>query len=90
MKFNKYNDNFNIIGTNLKRLRKENKISQEQLSNKISLLGVTLYQSDIFKIEQNQRTVRDFELWAISKVMDVDFNEFFKNVDVKINVISKG
>lgn len=68
MKFNKYNNNlYNIIGKKLKEIREIKNISQEQLSNKLSLLGITLYQSDIFKIEHNERTVRDFELWGFAQ-----------------------
>lgn len=52
MKFNKYNDCYNIIGTKLKEIREEQNISQYELSNKLALLGITLYQSDIFKIEK--------------------------------------
>lgn len=78
MNFNKYNDNYNIINKNLKRLRTEKKISQDQLSNKLALLGITLYQSDIFKIENNERTVRDFELWGITQVLDIKAEELFK------------
>ncbi len=77
MNFNKYNNNFNIIGNNLKRIRNEKNISQEQLSNKLALMGITLYQSDIFKIEQNERTVRDFELWGISQILKVSCDELF-------------
>ena len=72
MNFNKYNNNYNIIG-----LRNEKNISQEQLSNKLALLGITLYQSDIFKTEQNERTVRDFELWGISQILEVSCDELF-------------
>lgn len=79
MNFNKYDDNFNIIGKNLIKLRKDKDISQEQLSNKLALLGITLYQSDIFKIEHNERTVRDFELWGISQVLKVSCDELFFN-----------
>mgnify|MGYP000061475307 CR=1 FL=1 len=77
MKFNKYNDCYNIIGTKLKEIREEQNISQYELSNKLALLGITLYQSDIFKIEKNQRTVRDFELWGICKVLNVKAEELF-------------
>lgn len=77
MYFNKYNNNFNIIGNNLKRIRNKKNISQEQLSNKLSLLGITLYQSDIFKIEQNERTVRDFGLWGISQILEISCDELF-------------
>lgn len=78
MKFNKYNNAYNIIGTNLRIIREQQNISQENLSNKLSLLGITLYQSDIFKIEHNTRTVRDFELWGICTVLNIKAEELFK------------
>ena len=66
------------VGQNeLKEIREEQNISQYELSNKLALLGITLYQSDIFKIEKNQRTVRDFELWGICKVLNVKAEELF-------------
>jgi len=79
MKFNKYDDiNFNIIGTKLKAFREKAKISQDTLSNKLALLGITLYQSDIYKIEKNQRTVRDFELWGICSVLNIKAEDLFQ------------
>lgn len=78
MNFNKYNNNYNIIGENLKKIRTEKNVSQEQLSNKLSLLGITLYQSDIFKIENNERTVRDFELWGITKILEIKSEDLYK------------
>lgn len=77
MNFNKYNNNFNIIGKKLKIIREEKHISQDQLSNKLALLGITLYQSDIFKIESNKRTVRDFELWGITSVLDITSEDLY-------------
>lgn len=77
MNFNKYNGKYNIIGKRLKKVREDKKISQEQLSNKLSLLGITLYQSDIFKIENNTRTVRDFELWGITKILGITSEDLF-------------
>lgn len=84
MKFNKYDDNFNIVGENLKRIRKNKDISQDKLSNKLALLGITLYQSDIFKIEHNERTVRDFELWGIAKVLEISCDDLFLGVEDKV------
>ena len=78
MKFNKYNDkDFNIIGKKLKEYREKANISQDTLSNKLDLLGITLYQVDIFKIEKNERTVRDFELWGICTVLNIKAEELF-------------
>lgn len=78
MRFNKFNNSYNIVGENLKELREKLNISQEELSNKLSLLGITLYQSDIFRIEHNQRTVRDFELWGICKILNIKSEELYK------------
>lgn len=79
MKFNKYNnDSYNIIGKKLKIIRESKNISQEQLSNKLTLLGITLYQSDIYRIEHNERTVRDFELWGICSILEIKAEDLFE------------
>ncbi len=82
MKFNKYNNTlYNIVGRKLKETREIKNISQEQLSNKLSLLGITLYQSDIFRIEHNERTVRDFELWGICTVLNIKSEDLYEPND---------
>ena len=78
MRFNKYNNLYKIIGNKLKITRESLNISQEQLSNKLSLLGITLYQSDIYRIEHNQRTVRDFELWGICSILNIKAEDLFE------------
>lgn len=77
MDFNKYYENYNIIGEKLKKIRKEKGISQEKLSNQLALLGITLYQSDISNIEKNLRNVRDFELWGITQILEISADELF-------------
>lgn len=77
MKNNKYDEKVNIISNSLKRYRKERNISQEQLCNKLSLLGITLYKNDIYRIENNKRTIKDFELWGIAKVLEVKCEDLF-------------
>ena len=78
MRFNKFNNSYNIVGNKLKETREKLNISQEELSNKLALLGITLYQSDIFKIEHNERTVRDFELWGICKILDIKAEDLYE------------
>ena len=78
MRFNKYNNLYKIIGNKLKITRESLNISQEQLCNKLSLLGITLYQSDIYRIEHNQRTVRDFELWGICSILNIKAEDLFE------------
>ena len=78
MEFSKFENSYNIIGNKLKIARESANISQDKLSNQLSLLGITLYQSDIFKIEHNQRTVRDFELWGICSVLKIKAEDLFE------------
>ena len=78
MEFNKFENSYNIIVNKLKIARESANISQDKLSNQLSLLGITLYQSDIFKIEHNQRTVRDFELWGICSVLKIKAEDLFE------------
>lgn len=78
MRINKYNNFYNIIGKKLKAIRESKNISQEQLTNKLSLLGITLYQIDIYRIEHNLRTVRDFELWGICNILEIKAEDLFE------------
>ena len=67
----------NLIGGNLKRLRGKLKISQQELSNKLELLGVYVCRGSISRIEDCSRTVTDIELFAIAKVLGVDPKELY-------------
>lgn len=68
----------NLIGKNLKKLRIKLKISQQELSNKLELLGVYVCRGSISRIEDCSRTVTDIELFAISEVLGVDIKELYR------------
>ena len=67
----------NIIGHNVRRLRKQQKMSQQELSNKLELLGVYVCRGSVSRIEDKSRTVTDIELYAISKVLKTSVIELF-------------
>ena len=71
-------DNKNLIGGNLKKLRTKLKISQQELSNKLELLGVYVCRGSISRIEDYSRTVTDIELFAIAQILGVDPMELYK------------
>ena len=70
-------ENKNLIGGNLKKLREKLKISQQELSNKLELLGVYVCRGSISRIEDYSRTVTDIELFAIAEVLGVDPKELY-------------
>ena len=76
MKITKYNNFKNISGKKLKELRKQAKLSQQDLAEKLQLQGIDLTSKEISKIETNKRLVQDFELFAFSKIFGVSADEF--------------
>ena len=79
MKITKYNDFKNVSGTKLNQLRKEHKMSQQDLAEKLQLEGIDLTSKEISKIEKNKRLVQDFELFMFAKIFNVPA-DFFNNL----------
>lgn len=69
----------NLIGTNVRKFRIQNKLSQQKLSNQLELLGVYVCRGSISRIEDKSRTVTDIELFAIAKVLNISINDLFDN-----------
>ena len=76
MKITKYNNLKNISGNKLKAFRKDAKMSQQDLAEKLQLEGIDLTSKEISKIENNNRLVQDFELFAFAKIFKVSADEF--------------
>ena len=76
MKINNYNNLKNICGNKLRELRKEAKMSQQDLAKKLQLEGIDLTCKEISKIENNNRLVQDFELFTLAKIFKVSADEF--------------
>lgn len=83
MKINKYNDFKNISGSIFGELRLKLNLSQQDLAEKLQLLSVQLTSKEISKIENDQRLVQNFELFAFAKVLGVPSDTLNKNIDLK-------
>lgn len=81
MKSKKINGNANIVESNVQRYRLQKELSLRQLSDKLALSGINLYHSDIFNIENHSRLVKDFELKAICKILDITFEQVYEDTD---------
>ena len=68
----------NLIGGNLKSLRIKRGLSQQDISNRLELLGVYVCRGSVSRIEDYSRTVTDIELSAIAKVLKVSVDELIK------------
>lgn len=68
----------NLIGNNLKLLRKQKHLSQQELSNKLETLAIYICRGSISRIEDKSRTVTDIELYGLSKVLNVPIEKLFE------------
>lgn len=69
----------NMIGKNVKRLRKEKHLSQQELSARLETLAIYICRGSISRIEDQSRTVTDIELYGLSQVLEVPVEDFFKD-----------
>ena len=71
----KYEDNLNVVGPILRQKRKEKNMSLEALSSKLLLLGINIPVTSLHRIENNQRTGRDYEICAMCVVLHIDVKD---------------
>ena len=69
----------NMVGSNVKKLRLERKMSQQELSNKLEMLAIYICRGSISRIEEKQRTVTDRELYGLAKVLNVPIAALFED-----------
>ena len=79
-KTNKKNKS-NISGKNIRRIRKKNHLSQEDLAAKLQLVGAGVTTSTISKIETQDRRVSDKELLCIAKALGTSTEDLVNSKD---------
>ena len=59
----------NLCGKNIAKFRKELKLSQRQLADRLQLIGLDVDKNAIQRIEAGKRFVTDIELFALSQAL---------------------
>ena len=65
------------LGQNIRRLRMERKLSQDQMSAQMQVRGCDITRSAFAKIEVGQRHIYPDELKLIKEILSVSFEELF-------------
>jgi len=65
----------NICGINVAKFRKQMKISQRELADRLQLVGLDVDKNAIQRIESGKRYVTDIDLLAISQVLSRSLDE---------------
>ncbi len=71
-------ESLNIAGKNIKQIRKNKKITQEDLCARMQVMGFKLSRSDISKLETGKRFINDIEIVGFSKALKVSILDLYK------------
>ena len=68
----------NLVGGKVRKLRRERRMSQQTLSDKLETHAIYICRGSISRIEEGRRTVTDLELYGLAKVLGVSIEELFR------------
>ena len=64
----------NMVGSRIEKFRKDNGIKQKDLLAQLQVNGIDMNASGLSKLEGQIRSVNDYELLALSKILGVSVN----------------
>lgn len=72
-----------LFGQNLKKIRTDCKMTQEQVVTKLQLMGSPISRSTYSLIEMGRGNIFISDLIGLQQIFKVDFKEFFKDIPVQ-------
>lgn len=75
------NNKSNVIGGLIKDYRKKKKLRKVDVCKKLQLHAVYIDSTELKRIEDGIMIVKDFELIALCKVLDIDYEELKNMID---------
>lgn len=69
----------NIIGAKVTKIRKLNKMSQNELATNMQLLGVDINLTSLSKLEGQTRSATDKEVFVIAQIFKIKIDDLFKD-----------
>ncbi len=70
------------FGLNLRKLRKQNKLTQEQVVAKLQILGFDMSRSIYAQIECGTYNIRITELAALKDIFSTTYDSFFEGIEI--------
>ncbi len=72
---------YNIIGKNVEKLRKERNIKQKDFIAQMQLLGCDINPTSYSKLEGQFRNATDKEIYVIAKILNVSIETLFSKAE---------
>lgn len=67
----------NMVGKRVHELRRQRKMSQQLLSDKLETLGIYICRGSVSRVEDQSRTVTDIELYGLAQILNVPIGDLF-------------
>ena len=71
----RYENKINVIATLIENYRETNKLSKSELSRRLELDAVYIDRSELYRMEEGRMIIKDFELIALFKVLEIPFSK---------------
>lgn len=65
------------LGNNIRKLRRQSRLTQEQVVAQLQLQGIDISRSSYSQIECGTYNIRVSELAALARIFQTDYNSFF-------------
>ncbi|MBO5348524.1 MAG: helix-turn-helix transcriptional regulator [Clostridia bacterium] len=83
--YDKLDGRLNIVGKIIQSKRESLNYSRQYVSDRLMNIGIDISEHAIYEIEIGKRTVIDYELGAIAKILNISSDEllrdFYKDID---------
>lgn len=71
----KYENKSNVIGDIIRKYRISKNLSKSEVSRRLQLHAVYIDRIQLYRMETDQMIIKDFELIALCKVLNIPFEE---------------
>ncbi len=71
------------LGYNLRTLRRNAKLSQEEFAAKLQVMGISVSREMLSQMELGRYNIRVSILLALKQIYNVNFEDFFRNLELK-------
>ncbi len=79
----RFMETYNVCGRNLRKIRKEMKLSQSDLARQAQLEGLNIDKKTISLIENGKRGFLDFEVICCARALGVSISDLMDGIPVK-------
>lgn len=75
------NEKSNVVGKLIKEYREKKNLKKKKLCELLQLHAVYITSTELKRIEEGNQILKDFELIAFCKVLDINYEELKNTID---------